>query len=392
MKSQQIGNYVSNGSFEEILNGSNPLIATGWSSTDSSSSYAGEILTGIDVPLSGWTYQQAIHGDSYLISTLFCTTCSYNTRSYPKNRLRANLKSGKTYCVSFYVNLMNRSSYAISSIGAYFGDASIDTISYCTIPLTYLIPQIQNSVGNYLSDTLNWMQVKGFYTATGAEKYLLLGNFNNDANSDSIFVNPQILPARGCSYLIEDVSCIEVDLVAYAGRDTTVTPGTPVFLGREPDFAIDPGCTWYQWPNMSAPIYDKAGLWVNPVVTTTYIVKQILDCSPEKWDTVVITVDPTIVNVSSDNSNGYGDDGNIQIFPNPANEYLELEIRNAALEASIRRLRIYNSLGQLIREQDYNVKIRTEDLAGGVYFLQLVSPSTTLRRITLLNKGFVIAR
>lgn len=399
VKSQQIGNYVNNGSFEALNSNSVSSyynVIDYWQPIDTNK-YAYMVATAIapiaNIPyLQG--YQFARSGKNYMLPTILV----YNNppsgnRGYPRNRLKGILKANTSYCVKFYLNSSNFMMIGTDSYGAYFGDSVLDTIVYCNVPLTYLTPQIQNPSGNIISDTLNWTLITGTFVATGTEKYMVLGSFKSDASTNTVVVNTSSLAfGGGIDVCIDDVSVIELNLSAYAGHDTVVTPGTPVFLGREPDFAIDPGCTWYQWPNMSAPIFDKAGLWVNPVVTTTYIVRQILDCSPEKWDTVVVTVDPTIVGVSSSDPDGYRNENDIQIFPNPASEFLELKIKNAALEASVRRLRVYNSLGLLIREQDYSAKIRTEDLQEGVYFLQLYHFSTPLEVTRTINKSFVIAR
>src|SRR5690606_33046643 len=114
-------------------------------------------------------------------------------------------QAGKTYCVKFYVNISNPSTYGIDGFGAYFGDNNIDTITYCNVPLTYLIPQVQNPQGNIISDTLNWIAITGTFVANGTEKYLLLGNFLSNANTDTLMINPTNLPLIWTEGSIDDV-------------------------------------------------------------------------------------------------------------------------------------------------------------------------------------------
>jgi len=51
---------------------------------------------------------------------------------------------------------------------------------YFPVLLIPYIPQIENEDGKILSDTLNWMPVRGIFQAKGKEQYLIIGNFRND--------------------------------------------------------------------------------------------------------------------------------------------------------------------------------------------------------------------
>jgi hypothetical protein len=385
----QIANYVSNGGFEKVIFGSNPNTAVDWHSIDGLSAYGVLLSANIppyNVPLSSYTYQWPRNGFNFLATTPYCVTCTYNVRGYPCNKLKSKLENGKTYCFSMFVNLTNKSYYSISSLGAYFSDSSIDTIKYCTIPLTYLTPQIQNQIGNHLSDTLNWVPITGTFVANGTEEYLIVGNFNNDANSDTLFVNPYTFPQRGAAYSFDDISCIEVNLPAYAGPDKSILLGDSVYIGRESDFVIDPGCIWYKLPNITTAIDTSSGIWVKPTVTTTYVVKQVLDCSPEKWDTVVVFMD--LVGIEKHKLLSE----ELKLFPIPAKDEIQLSIFNAKLLKDFHLLSTYNNLGLLIREEEIriennSIKIKTDNLPSGVYSLQLKSSSNEI-----VTKRFVISR
>jgi hypothetical protein len=363
---QSIGNYVNNGSFENYFVSFIHNIPYHWSALDSLKYYGELLVPPNKVPLSGYTYQYPYHGKNHLITSPY-SNFNHNNRGYPRNRLKGLLQVGRRYCVTMYVNLSDQSTHGIDAIGIYFGDNSLDTIKKCTDPITYLMPQVQNPVGNIIQDTMNWVPVTGTFVAQGHEKYLLIGNFKSNANTDTLLVNPTNLPANVADYLIDAVSVIELDLPAYAGPDRLITPGDSAFIGREPDFAIDPGCFWFCLPGM-IPLDTISGLWVRPAETTTYVVKQVLDCSTEKWDTVVVHLNPLGLEKLKAIQN------DLRLFPVPAQDYVELRVSNMEWLKDFRNFSIYNTVGQLIREEELlpgENRISAEGLAEGVYSLVL---------------------
>ena len=322
LSNAQIANYVNNGGFE-IPNQNNSQLAAYWNATDSSK-FGGILLSKIIspylVPLSSYTYQLPRHGNNFLIGTEYFPTCSNQSCiGYPRNRFKQTLQAGKIYCLKMYVNLSNQSSRAIDAVGAYFADNTTDTISKCTLPITYLTPQIQNPIGNIIADTLNWILISGTYTATGTEKYLMLGNFKSNANTNTTTANPLNLPALFSAYCYDDISVIDIDLPAFAGPDIWGVPFNTVYLGRPQDVGIDEACMWYKLPNTTTAIDTAAGITVTVGVTIdTYVVRQEI-CGNVKWDTVVVHASALGLAGSSGVENG------IKIYPNPANEILNIE-------------------------------------------------------------------
>ncbi|MEI6020638.1 MAG: hypothetical protein WCR21_05875 [Bacteroidota bacterium] len=307
LNGQSIANYVTNGSFEEHFNtnGPNPIsLAKGWrtiDSVDSNVKYYSVFFS--SVPYNGGCFQWPKSGNSYGSTSFYSLPPQFAnnyTRGYFRNRLKRSLTKNESYCVSFFINIRDISSYGIDRFEAFFTDDQIDSVHKCTIPLTYYYPQISNSNGNIISDTLNWIKIYGIFKATGNEKHLIIGNFRSDQYTDTILINTSWLPNKFCDINLDDVSCIPIDLPAYAGPDKSCKIGDSVYVGRERDFAIDPGCTWFKLPNMSVPIATASGIWVKPTVTTTYVVKQVLDCSSLKYDTVIVY--PDFVSISILNS------------------------------------------------------------------------------------------
>ena len=390
LHSQQIANFVSNGSFEKILDCNNPKIeykAYYWSGLDSTKFTA--LLYHSDcgnVPHTGTGYQIPKDGKGFMSVQLYCPQCNNFTRSNIRNRLKTNLIANKTYCVKLFANVVDTCETAVDALGVYFGNSDLDTIHYnARLPLSFLTPQINNPPYNYINDTMNWILITGTFVANGTEKYMVIGNFKSDASTHTISTGVVISPNVVYSeYFVDAISCIEVDLRAYAGPDKSIIPGDSVYVGRENDFAIDKGCIWYKLPNMTAPIDTISGLWVKPTVTTTYVVRQELDCSNTKWDTVVVHMNL----VGLEKLKLLSEE--LKVYPIPAQDFLELNIVNMELFKDFNLISIYNNLGQLIREEeisfkDGKVKIKTENLQEGVYSLQLRS-----KNAEVIHNRFVI--
>ncbi len=336
------------------------------------------------------SFQMPKSGNNYCVYTCFIKETLFpsptDQREYIQNELLQNLNSGKTYCVKFYVSLMNESKHGITELGAYFDDGSLHTSYFGVCNVT---PQIKSPNGIFLTDTLNWIKIEGTFIATGTEKYLTLGNFKGAFATTYTTMTPPPPPNDGqreiADYYFDDISVIEVDLPANAGIDKSVVPGDSVYIGRPREVGIDEACIWYKFPNITNAIDTAAGLWVKPIVTTTYIVRQEI-CSYVKWDTVVIHMNPVgIEKIKILNEE-------LKLFPVPAKDELHLSVHNVALIVEFYSLSIYNNLGLLIREEEMkfengSLKIKTEDLPSGVYSLQLKSSSNET-----VSKRFVISR
>jgi hypothetical protein len=403
---QTIANYITNGGFEQVYNctsfDNSINNAKGWRTVDS------VIFSGVgyfnvcagNVPSNIFTYQTPKSGLAYAMTDLLCQPPQCNpvvNRGYFRNRLKSNLTLGKTYCFKIYVNLGNNSSYGISNIEAFFVDNSIDTITKCKIPLTYINPQIQNSTSNIITDTLIWVTFTGTFVASGYEKNCVIGNFKSDATTTKTLVNSASLPAIASTILIDDVSCIPIDLPAYAGPNVFGIPGNTVYIGRPQDVGIDEACTWYNITNTTTPIANAAGITVTVGVSSqTYIVKQDI-CGNIKYDTVAVYASAVgMVSLSG------VEDWGVSVYPNPANDLLYVEVSHASTPLSVTSdisLSLTNALGQVIREEALRqaqqpIEINVKDIPNGVYFIKVSLPAGKAgnKNGVEINKKFVIAR
>jgi hypothetical protein len=130
-------------------------------------------------------------------------------------QLSVPLVSGKIYKLSFYVTLADASNGAIKNIGAYFCSTlpSLTGFSYINV-----VPQIVNQNG-FLTDTLNWVEIQGLFQAVGGEQYVIFGNFNSNANTDTIKVNTNSTNTtaypRLAYYYIDDITLIDQSTVGF---------------------------------------------------------------------------------------------------------------------------------------------------------------------------------
>jgi hypothetical protein len=382
--SSQVVNYVINPSFEEIQTLPwHPFghWVTGWSGIDTTKGAFLPKTLGApfyNAPGDSFDFQYPRTGSNDIVFTFYCETCPTKGRGYPRNRLKKNLVATKVYCARYYVVNRNVSPLGIADYGILLAGPEIDTITQCRIPLPYLTPQITYT-GGVIPDTLHWTAIAGTLVADGHEKYMVLGNFKSNAATQTAVINSSSLPQLYCDVYMDDVSLVEMELPAFAGRDTSILPGDSVFIGRESDVGLDYACQWYKLPNGTVPIDTIAGLWVKPIVKTTYVVRQQLWCSGVKWDTVTVYI------------NNVGlieqalDVGSISVYPNPTNSDLRIKVD---AKARVVNFTVRNLLGQVlaaptekVAEDEYILK--TDNLPNGTYFLEAGSDRIVTRRFTV---------
>lgn len=371
--SAQIANYVTNGGFEAKYNCNYPNElnkAKGWNCIGNDTAKFGGFLYAVDcfsnAPNTGVGFQNPRTGSTFFRMTVFCPDpcLPINSRFYPKNRLKRNLVAGRTYCVKMYVSLQDIASRGISNLGFCFVDGSIDSINYPNQPLTYLNPQVVNPTNNIITDITNWNEISGIFTATGNEKYLVLGNFETDLNTSQSPVGTNSVQVWA-EYFTDDVSCIDIDLPAFAGRDTSVVTGNTVYIGRPSDVGIDEACTWFQLPDMNTVLATSAGITVNANGTSTYVVRQEI-CGNIKWDTVVVKEDPLGLEPVNQAQRLY------RLFPQPATDKLYIEGPPSSAPVL---LEVRNTQGQVLLTHRFShftgrATYRL-NLEAGIYFIDL---------------------
>lgn len=278
-------------------------------------------------------------------------------RDYLQGRLYKKLTAGKSYCVSFYLNLAEASNYATNRMGAYLDDAQIDTMSICSLPISDVNPQVYTM--DVMDDTLNWKKIEGTFTATGTERFITIGNF---FPKDSItYYVPYLFMNNDAYYLIDDVSVVESDLPADAGPDRWVEATKTVKIGRFDDStatALD--CQWY---HKGLLIDSGATITVAANATVgskdTYVVVQTV-CGLVKTDTVEVRTVPLGVQ-EWDAAHA------LSIFPNPSKGTIRIQ----ALR-HISGIRVYDLSGRVQSYPQGGFAAQTSlQLSPGMYIVEV---------------------
>jgi len=301
----------------------------------------------MNVPNTSFGYQLAHTGNAY-------SGCYYggpnlvpsNGREYIEVQLIDTLRNGVNYCISFYVSLANSCSMAISNVGCYLSANSITSNNIFPLPVT---PQIENPIGNYLSDTLNWMVISGTYMATGGEHYITIGNFHDDATTDSIRLDQNM---NGFYYyVIDDVSVIEV-AQCIAGKNDSICTGDSIQLGANSVQEV-----YYSWqPTMGLSNPTIANPKASPDLTTTYTLTQT-QCDDASTSTVTVTINQ---NCSF---------GSSIFIPTVLFDNEQLYIQGLESNSI---LEIFDMRGRLVfKSLDYENDFWAYNIAVGIYFTRL---------------------
>ncbi len=206
-------NLVPNPSFETYTmcpNSGNQIeYAIPWNAatTNSSTDYFNSCASGISGVPYNLGFQYARTGNAYAGLIFYVGT---NLREYLQVQLNTAMIPNSVYYVDFYVNLSNVNwSSPCNNIAANFSATRPFTNNFGE--LQSLIPHIMLQGNPVISDTMNWVQISGCYTAQGGEEYLTIGNFFDNAHTTITGTN------TASYYYIDDVRVEEIAGTCVAG-------------------------------------------------------------------------------------------------------------------------------------------------------------------------------
>ncbi len=136
------------------------------------------------IPNCFYGYQFAHLGNGFAGIQLYGLASLTNAREYIQVELDSPLVTGQKYCVSYYVNLANSFGIANNNFGMHFSNTHTYMLNTDTIGFT---PQINDTT--IISDTVGWHIIYGRYTALGGERYIIIGNFFSNANTDTTYIH-----------------------------------------------------------------------------------------------------------------------------------------------------------------------------------------------------------
>ncbi len=239
----------------------------------------------ITIPTNNYGWQSPKTGSNYM--GLYVYSNNFTVREYLEQQLVIPLKSGKSYCISYYVSLAEVSRWAISNLGVCFTSNILQNTQPFPPNDLYLTPSIENP--QIIQDTLNWIKLGGVYNASGNENFITIGNFRNDNNTNLSQIKPLLSPTLAANiayYYIDDISVVEINPAkAYPTKTITTCANTTFTLGTDSTFDAT-----YQWQPTTGLSCTNCP---NPVLIITspkkyYLTKQ--QCSATTKDSVYIQI------------------------------------------------------------------------------------------------------
>lgn len=214
-------NIVPNFGFEQYSNcpttGDQVQYCDGWSKYSNNIStpdYYNECSSSssMGVPQSIFTYQPDHRGCGGYVG-LVTWTSNPNEREHVGIQLSQPLVIGQKYYLSYYAVM------AGSDDGSFYYESPSNNIGMrlSTVPFSSSTP---TPIDNYahlrstsiISDTANWVRIFGSMIADSAYQYLVLGNFYDDTNTDTLTLSCGNCLNNYSYYFVDDV-CISTDSV-----------------------------------------------------------------------------------------------------------------------------------------------------------------------------------
>jgi hypothetical protein len=215
-------------------------------------------------------------------------TFSNNTRGvyreYLQTKLITALEKGERYCVELFVSLASNSDFAANNLGLYFYKDPLGSFGDSVLPFT---PQIESK--EIIQDTLNWVRISTIFTADDNYKYLIIGNFRNDNDTQSIHRPPQ----KGyfvdeAYYFIDDVSIIKLLPKSFVLEgDTAICKGSATHMMAS---GLD-NIKWSTLEDTTTIIHKGGDVFLSPGKTTSYLVRGN-NCDLIVRDTITVNVHP----------------------------------------------------------------------------------------------------
>ncbi|MBC7861644.1 MAG: T9SS type A sorting domain-containing protein [Bacteroidia bacterium] len=359
-------NLVPNPSFETFSTcptGSGQITnAISWYGPPSGSTtdYYNSCSPTVGVPAHGAIgYQQAHSGNAYAGIWTFNGPPDY--REYLQVMLDSALTAGDCYYVEYYVNLFNELQFATNGVSCHFSTSQVLTTG--TGSVLNLTSSFVAFADPVYTDTLNWMKVCGVFTASGGEQWLTIGNFANDANTDTLSTN--FGSYYGAYYYVDDVSVTRLSAgsAQWSYQDTSLIFGDSVFIGNSIGGL---NCTWYDSSgNLLAT--NTSGIFVQPQSTTSYIVQQNV-CGTIYTDTLNVSITPSSVEEHA------GNDFSLKIIPQPSDGNFIIQFVDKR-ETTELKIEICDLSGKccykaVIKPEGKNFYVAVPHLSSGLYFVK----------------------
>lgn len=169
----------------------------------------------VSVPINTFGSISPQNGNGYcglLIENCTYSSCNGWWVEYIQSKLLQPLEKNMIYEFSCYIALSNKYyQYSFSEFGI---NLSPSAIAQNDSKPFNLIPSAINDRGNYITDTINWVEYKTSFMASGNEDYITLGFFIDSTNIDTLFTDPLFDPNNFSSYYyIDNCKLVESEVI-----------------------------------------------------------------------------------------------------------------------------------------------------------------------------------
>ena len=155
------------------------------------------------MPVNKHGDQQAYDGGAYIGIANWALSLN-NAREFVGVSLTNPLEAQQRYLVKYHLSMADTVGYALRNFGALF------TTSQPPNELSVLLgsePQVVYEGAEFLDDQDGWMVIEGSFVAEGGEQFLTLGNFDDDANTDTLSISNE--HAESSYYYLDNVSVVK---------------------------------------------------------------------------------------------------------------------------------------------------------------------------------------
>jgi hypothetical protein len=178
------------------------------------------------VPSNFFGFEEPLAGRGYVGIAGYVSTVLF--REFVSVKLTDSLTQNIDYHASFHVSMSDSMWYATRNVGVLFteNEPPVDLPS-----LLSLTPQVRYAGGTFLAEKDGWTKIEGSFTAQGGERYLTIGNFDTDEETDTFFVQGGGVPPShseifwsGAYYYIDAVSVIPDSVYLSIGKNEATEP------------------------------------------------------------------------------------------------------------------------------------------------------------------------
>jgi len=217
---QNENNLVPNPSFEQVegkLKGEGEIyLAAPWKSVTMNpvDLYSASAKNDqFSVPENKYGKEKANTGENYA-GVSFYGYRGKLPRTYLGTELTKPLEAGKQYCLKYYVSLSDMSKYAVNNLAMYISKEEITEQNEANLTME---PQMMSITNDVFDQQFLWTPICGTYTAEGGEKFIAIGNFAADADTEqeTIRLSREFSGRQeyNAYYFVDDVSVIDTEKI-----------------------------------------------------------------------------------------------------------------------------------------------------------------------------------